>query len=262
MILGFSSFITFLIGISLNKRLNIGINYESDYESIQNIFSIWYTSIYFINIMIAILIGITGGCITCIIFIFMLIFRKIFEYIRDKLKSNSLLRHIIPPLIGGAIIGIVNYILPLTVGSGENLVIYYTKFGLTDFNINILVISLFCRCILLSISNTCGFKGGLFYPLGSIGYLSGIIAYRILHSHFESIKPGLYVGCFIAAVPAAMSPTILSWSLYPTLIFYYGLDQSVYFFISAGTSYLILSGTGTQQFLSDPSSIGKTFTRP
>ena len=140
-------------------------------------------------------IGIVAGCIGLCSIICIGIGRQFFNRLRKALTNHKLLREILPPVIGGAMVGITNYCLPLTIGSGSTILKNFPSIYLNgDISNYTMIVSAFAKMALLSISMNCGFIGGFIYPMITIGTIAGLIA----HNTHAEIPLGMAFSCFMA----------------------------------------------------------------
>jgi hypothetical protein len=65
-------------------------------------------------------------------------------------------------IVGGVVVGVVNWALPLTVGRGYLQTDYLLQYGAreTSVSMELLLCSGFARMFLLGVSAACGLKGG------------------------------------------------------------------------------------------------------
>ena len=196
--------------------------------------------------------------------------KQIFARIRMRLERNKFLQNIIPPLIGGLIIGAVNIALPLTAGDGQMAIAPIIKYGylnvnnefdippeikpfLTDDVIDLsqftgnsrvdphlLVSTGFATMFLLAVSMNCGFVGGFVLPTIMVGIIAGTICYQL----FPFLPLGLCVSCFLAAVPGGICPMPYTLACLAIFMLSCGLYQTVPVFISTITAYSVVCGSG------------------
>ena len=216
----------------------------------------------------AFLIGITSGIIVLSAIIVIGITKQIFARIRMRLERNKFLQNVLPPIIGGVIIGAVNYALPCTVGDGNMVIKAIVRFGylsadpdgpdlppelMTDDIINkidgngsgsldshILVSTAFAKMFLLGVSMNCGFVGGFVFPTILIGIISGMVCFQL----FPGIPIGMCIACFMAAVPSGICPMPFTLAGLAIYLLHLGLYQTVPIFISVITAYTVVCGTG------------------
>lgn len=175
--------------------------------------------------------------------------KQVFVRLRMNLGWNKVLQDLIPSSLAGIVLGITFYCLPLTIGYGNEQQKYLIKFASTNaVPMSTLVLSMFFRLLNLGICGTSGWRGGIFLSLVSCGIGMGCIAYRLLD---EKVPLGLCVGCFMAGVPSALTAMPFMWTILTCLIFAFDFNQSVPIFVAAITSYLIASGTGLLNAVSE-----------
>ena len=214
----------------------------------------------------AFLIGIVSGVIGLTTIIVIGICRQIFARIRFRLERNKFLRSIVPPVIGGLVIGLINVALPLTVGDG-NMVIskiiqygyYYVGNGieipeniqaLIPFELpsrpegslspNLLASTAFAKMFLLGVSMNCGFVGGFVMPTVLIGIIAGTMCFQL----FPYLPMGFCVSCFMAAVPGSICPMPFTLACLAIFISFNGLYQTVPIYVACVTSYTVVCGSG------------------
>ena len=216
----------------------------------------------------AVFIGIISGVISLTQVIVLGICKQVFTRIRLRLERNSFMQNIIPPVLGGLLIGVINYALPLTVGSGQLALPAVIKYGHnyvanpieippippdvipSDIPIptlpkgsitpGLLVCTAFAKLFLLGVSMNCGFVGGFVFPTILIGAISGVLFYQ----WFSTLPLGMCVACFISAVPAGIVPMPFTLAGLTIFILFNGLYQTVPVYIATLMSYTVVCGTG------------------
>jgi H+/Cl- antiporter ClcA len=167
--------------------------------------------------------------------------KQIFYRIRQRLKPFPFLQEVLPPTIGGLVIGLVNWALPLTVGNGSLVFNYLIGFGCDgDVSQKLLLCTGFARMVLLGVSMNCGFCGGIIFPFLTMGMIGGTITYL----NYPYIPKGLCIGAFMVALPSGVVPMPFTFTALSVFIFYFGLYQIAPIFVATITSYLIVSGSG------------------
>jgi H+/Cl- antiporter ClcA len=239
------------------KKYNFIVAFQWDFE-------LWQCGTAF-------LIGITSGVIVLSAIIVIGITRQIFARIRMRLERNKFLQNIVPPIIGGVIIGAVNYALPCTVGDGNMVIGTIVRYGyayaypdgpalppgmaplLQDdiiakldgngsggLDSHILVSTAFAKMFLLGVSMNCGFVGGFVFPTILVGVISGMVCFQL----FPYIPLGMCIACFMAAVPSGICPMPFTLAGLAIYLLHLGLYQTVPIFISVITAYTVVCGTG------------------
>ena len=187
----------------------------------------------------AVLIGMTSAAISLISLLGVGLVKQVLLRIKQRVDNTKLNGTIVVATLGGFLIGLTNYALPLTIGNGH-LVSSAIIQGTTKLNSRLLRCSIFGRSFTMAVSMNCGFVGGFVMPLISIGLICGVLC----HKQYDNIPLGMAISCFLAAVPSALCPipfTMLGVSCY---IFFLGLQQTIPVFISCIVSYLCLTGIG------------------
>lgn len=188
-----------------------------------------------------ILIGIVAGGLCTMVMITIGITRQVFFRLRMRLSPFPFLKEVLPPTIGGLIIGLCNWALPLTVGNGNVIFPYVVKFG-TDETVSqrLLLCTGFTRMVLLGVSMNCGFVGGIIFPFLTMGMIAGAVMYV----NFPYIPKGLCLAAFMVALPSGIVPMPFTFVSLVVCIFYFGLYQISPLFVAAITSYMVVSGSG------------------
>lgn len=137
--------------------------------------------------------------------------------------------------------GLVNWVLPLTVGNGV-LELSYIVHGAAEgiLSQHILISSAFARAFLLGISMNCGFIGGPIFPLLSLGLLSGVV----LHINFPGVPLALGITGFMVAITGAFIPITFTLVCFAAFSLYLGKTEITPVFVAALTSYIALSASG------------------
>ena len=185
-----------------------------------------------------------GAVCAVIAFVFILatgVSKQVFNRIKIRLENIPFLAQIIPPVLGGLMIGFTNYALPSTVGNGSMLVsTLVTDAYNGTVSKDLLIKTCFARGALLAISMNCGFIGGFIFPLLTIGVLVGVISHELL----PDAPYGLFLTCFISALPAGIAPIPYTLICLTAFLFSLNVYQITPVFIATMVSYLIVSGTG------------------
>lgn len=218
----------------------------------------------------ACLMGLIAGLISLIQVIIIGICKQIFTRIRLRLERNKFLQNIIPPIVGGLIIGAVNYALPMTVGGGSLVIPAVIKYGhnwvvppktipadimsLIPPGLNVpgtnnsggsvgpqlLLCTGFAKLFVLGVSMNCGFVGGFVFPTILVGAIAGVLFYQ-----WQSVVPlGMCVACFMSAVPAGICPMPFTLACLSIFALFNGLYQTVPIYIACLVSYLVVCGSG------------------
>eukprot|EP01033_Poteriospumella_lacustris_P006619 gene6619-4769_t len=188
-----------------------------------------------------IMIGLVAGGLCTMVMITIGITKQIFQRMRLRLARAPFLQEVLPPTIGGLIIGLVNWSLPLTVGNGNIVFPYLIKYGANgDISTKLLLCTGFARMVLLGVSMNCGFCGGIIFPFLTMGMIAGCVMYQ----HFDYVPKGLCIAGFMVALPSGIVPMPFTFVALVVCIYYFGLYQIAPLFIAAITSYMFVSGSG------------------
>jgi H+/Cl- antiporter ClcA len=191
--------------------------------------------------LVAFVIGVVCAALSLVIIIFVGITKQIFNRIRHRLDDSPFLAKVVPPVIAGVAIGLVNWALPLTVGNGNQVLLPILRYGYRNqLSQKLLICTAFSRIFLLAISMNSGFVGGFIFPIIAIGVIAGVVGYQM----YPGCPLGLMVGCFMAALPASICPMPMTLCGIAIYSFFFGLYQTVPIFIATIVSYTLIVGTG------------------
>ena len=140
---------------------------------------------------------------------------------------------------GGLVIGVVAYLLPLTLFSGSTDLEVIVDEG-PALGVGLLIAVLFAKIITFAASISTGFIGGTIFPMLFIGGTAGMA----LHAIIPGIPAGLAVPAAMAAVPGAA--VAIPFSLIAIIAFAVTIDAAnvAPVGIAVLTSYLLVVGTG------------------
>ena len=195
---------------------------------------------------VAILMGMTSAGLALITLLGVGIVKQILLRIKQRLDNTKLNSTIVIATLGGFLVGLTNYALPLTIGNGH-LVSSALIRGTTQLNSRLLRCSLFGRAFTMAVSMNCGFVGGFVMPLISMGLICGVLC----HKQYDDIPLGMSLACFIAAVPGALCPMPFTMLGISCFIFFLGLQQTIPVFIASVVAYLCFTGIGVLGAMQD-----------
>jgi chloride channel protein, CIC family len=139
------------------------------------------------------LIGLVLGIVSSALMIVFVIIVKSIELAAAKLP-NALARGV----VGGALVGLIAFALPLTVGAGNDQLTTVIDES-ASISIWLLVAVLVGKMLAMAISLATGFIGGNVLPMLFVGGTAGVV----VHLMFPDIPYAIAVGCMLAAVPGA-----------------------------------------------------------
>lgn len=215
----------------------------------------------------AFLIGIVGSGLGLGMMVVVGICKQIFVRLRERIdgiSGNKYLSRIISPTIGGLLIGIMAWTVPGTIGDGNMVMSGIVKFGIAKedgISTHVLLATAFSKMFTMGISMNCGLVGGFVFPTVTIAVIFGTAAFQLMTScrydvtgsgaasigGYDNCSPepyGLYVSCFMVAVPAAVCPMPLTLILIAISVFSLGLNQISCITIAVFTSYFLTAGSG------------------
>jgi H+/Cl- antiporter ClcA len=160
---------------------------------------------------------------------------KLFARVAGRARSNPV------ALItaGGLLIGLLAYLLPLTLFSGSTKLEVVVNEG-PALGVGLLIATVVAKIITLAASLASGFIGGTVFPMLFIGGTAGMA----LHAIIPGIPAGLAVPAAMAAVPGAA--VAIPFSLIAIVAFSVTLGPAEVapVGIAVLTSYLLVVGTG------------------
>jgi H+/Cl- antiporter ClcA len=110
--------------------------------------------------------------------------------------------------VGGGLIGLIAFALPLTADGGSNQ-LTYTAANVSTLGIGLLIAVLLGKMVAMALSQEVGFLGGTVFPILFIGGTAG----ALLHAIFPDIPAELAIAAMIAAVPGAIISAPVSFIL-------------------------------------------------
>jgi H+/Cl- antiporter ClcA len=101
-------------------------------------------------------------------------------------------------LVGGALIGLLAFALPLTVGAGNSQLTAVID-NSAQLSVGLLLAVLVGKMLAMALSLASGFIGGNVLPMLFVGGTAGVV----VHLMFPSIPYAIAVGCMLSGVPGA-----------------------------------------------------------
>jgi H+/Cl- antiporter ClcA len=148
-------------------------------------------------------------------------------------------RPILRAVIGGAVVGVIGYVLPATMFSG--VVQLESVFqNAATIGIALLLVTAFAKIVTLSVSLGSGFCGGPFFPIFFIG---GVIG-TAFHLLVPSFPLALAVGGFMGATAGAAASIPLSIMLFALFLVGVGPPAAAVIGIVPITGFVFIQGFG------------------
>ncbi len=177
------------------------------------------------------LLGVVLGVLAAFILILFALVKKLvtagFSRIRSPLACG---------LIGGALVGLLAFALPLTATSGSSQLTAELEISAT-LGVGFLIAILFGKMFAVALSQASGFLGGVVFPIIFIGGTAGVL----VNSIFPDIPIALSVAALLAAVPGAALGAPVSLILIGAGTVGLGASALVPICIAVVVSYLTLS---------------------
>ena len=140
------------------------------------------------------LIGVLLGTFAIVVLVLFAVIKKVVSA-GMAVMPNPLVRG----GIGGALVGLIAFALPLTVTSGSSQLA--VELGIAGtIGIGFIVAVLVGKMLAIAISQSSGFLGGVVFPIIFIGGTAGLL----VHTIFPAVPLALSVGAMLAAVPGAV----------------------------------------------------------
>ena len=141
--------------------------------------------------------------------------------------------------LGGAVLGLVAFFVPLTLASGKEQVVQ----AIAEFRalgIALLVVAVFAKIFTMALSITTGFIGGAVMPTLFIGGTAGLAAHLIV----PGLPLGLTFSTLLVAVPGATVKAPFAMILLAAFTIGIGPIQTAPAGVAVITAYLLTSGLG------------------
>ncbi len=139
-------------------------------------------------------------------------------------------------LVGGALVGLLAFALPLTATSGSSQLTTELEIS-ASLGAAFLVAILLAKMFAVALSQASGFLGGVVFPIIFIGGTAGVL----VNSVFPGIPIALSVGALLAAVPGAALGAPVSLILIAAGTVGLGASALVPICVAVVTSYLTLA---------------------
>ena len=142
-----------------------------------------------IHLPISILLGILAALILVLFALIKKLVAAAFTFIPNPLVAG---------MIGGALVGLIAFALPLTATSGNSQLAAELQIS-AELGAGFLVLLLVAKMFAVTLSQSSGFLGGVVFPIIFIGGTAGVLVNNL----FPAIPIALSVGALLAAVPGA-----------------------------------------------------------
>ncbi len=179
--------------------------------------------------------GILLGVIAVPVALLLPILLKILGRLVAPLNSKPIIRGI----LGGFLLGLLAYALPITIGLGTTEMGIVTQQA-AEIGVGLLLVFAVAKMLALSGALSFGFIGGPIFPLLFVGSTVGSAILLL----FPQLPEGLVLGCMIVAVPAAVVPIPLALGVIGILIIGLPLTNALPLFLAALVAFSITHGLG------------------
>ena len=180
---------------------------------------------------VGILLGIVAVPVALILPILLKILGRLVAPLNDK--------PIIRGVLGGFLLGLLAYALPITIGLGTTDMEIVTQQA-AEIGVGLLLVFAVAKVLALSGALSFGFIGGPIFPLLFVGSTVG----SAILLFFPQLPEGLVLGCMIVAVPAAIVPIPLAIAVIGALIVGLPLTNTAPIFLAALVAFSIVRGSG------------------
>ena len=141
--------------------------------------------------------------------------------------------------LGGLLLGLLGWALPLTLFLGSGSLVVVTD-NYKTIGIGLLIVYVFAKMLATAGALATRFIGGPIFPMFFIGGTAGTVVNLL----FPEVPLALSVSCMMAAVPAALLPIPISLGLLTMLIAGLSITDAIPVFIAAMTGFLVVKGFG------------------
>ncbi len=177
------------------------------------------------------LVGVGLGIASSLIMIVFVIIVKLIQLLAGKLP-NAWARG----LVGGALVGLIAFALPLTVGAGNDQLTTVIDES-ASISIWLLVAVLVGKMLAMAVSLSAGFIGGNVLPMLFVGGTAGVM----VHLTFPDIPDAIAVACMLAAVPGATIKAPIGITFIAVLAVGLGPLTAAPVVVAVATAYLTTS---------------------
>ncbi len=179
------------------------------------------------HLLIGVLLGIAAAFTLLLFGLIKKLSAAVFSRIPNSLVAG---------VVGGALVGLLAFALPLTATSGSNQLTIELEASATLGSALVAAV-LIAKMFAIAISQSSGFLGGVVFPIIFVGGTAGVL----VHSLFPSVPIALSVGAMLAAVPGAFLGAPVSLILIAAGTVGLGAAALVPICIAVVTSYLTLA---------------------
>jgi len=175
------------------------------------------------------LIGVGLGVASSVVLLAFVIIVKAVNGVAEKMPHRY-----VRGLVGGALIGLLAFALPLTVGAGNSQLTAVIDNSST-ISVWLLVAVLVGKMLAMALSLATGFIGGNVLPMLFVGGTAGVI----VHLAIPDIPYAIAVGCMLSAVPGAFIKAPLGLTAIASLSIGLGPVTTAPVAIAVVTSHLL-----------------------
>lgn len=133
-----------------------------------------------------------GAASSVVLFLFVIIVKAV------SLVAKKMPHRYVRGLVGGALVGLLAFALPLTVGAGNSQLAAVID-NSASIGVWLLLAVLLGKMLAMALSLSAGFIGGNVLPMLFVGGTAGVV----VHLVFPDIPYAIAVGCMLSAVPGA-----------------------------------------------------------
>ncbi len=179
--------------------------------------------------------GVLLGIVAVPVGLLLVIITKILGRLVAPLKGQPILRG----LLGGFLLGLLAYALPITLGLGTNEMVIVSQQA-TEIGVGLLLVFALAKLVALSGALSFGFIGGPIFPLLFIGSTLGTVILLL----FPQVPMGLAVGCMTVAVPAVIVPIPITLAAIGILVIGSSPTNALPIVLAALVAFSISHGLG------------------
>jgi H+/Cl- antiporter ClcA len=212
-----ASSIGFTIFVAIGGQALLDVYRLPSYE-----FEVWHMGI-------GVLLGVVGAALSLLV----VISARVIARLTASMRSQPILK----ATMGGAVLGVLAFALPLTLFSGaEQLGIVINDSA--KLGASLIIATMLGKMLAMTVSLGTGFVGGTIFPSLFIGGAAGVGIFEL----GVDLPEALVVSCLLAAVPAAMVGLPFTFIIIAVLTVGIGGAQAAPAGLAVVTAYLCMTG--------------------
>ncbi|MBE2238267.1 MAG: chloride channel protein [Caldilineaceae bacterium] len=175
------------------------------------------------------------GIVAAPVGLLFVVITKILSRLVAPLNGQPIIRGI----LGGLLLGLLAFALPVTLGLGTNEMVIVSQQA-AEIGVGLLLVFALAKLVALSGALSFGFIGGPIFPLLFVGSTLGTVIFLL----FPQVPLGLAVGCMTVAVPAVVVPIPVALAVIGILIIGSSPTNALPIILAALVAFSIAHGLG------------------